>query len=103
MPLTDKIGFEATLNLDLQEAFAYRDSISDRNEIEEYFYWFSDFMREREKEQESKGGAKLIMPTEKDERKLKGIMDSADNYRQFLSGRGFNGGTITKTNNGLRR
>lgn len=98
LPLSEKIGFENVLRLSLSEAFGIREAISDRNEFEEYAYWFSDLKREKEDKPKNDGQMKLLRPAEKDHRIVNQAMQSADDYFMFLNSRGFNGGRTTIKN-----
>lgn len=99
LPLAEKFGLETTLNMSVRDAFAYRDTLSEKNLIDEYYYWFSDYKREKNKDGKSKSESKKYMSSlldsEKDKRKVSKAMESSSNYLAFLNERGFNGG---KTN-----
>ena len=99
LPLSEKIGYENVLKMKLPDVFLLRGANADRNEFEEYSYWYSDLKREKEKKEDhqQKGQMKLLMPTEKNQKIVQHAMESADNYFMFLNSRGFNGGkTILK-------
>lgn len=92
--------------LHVDEAFAYRDCNSSRNEFEEYYYWYSDKKREENgentptnnKPQKKRGKFDAIhdpnrvmkaKPVEKNKKKVEKAMQSNKNYFQFMVERGF--------------
>ena len=114
LPLSEKIGFQNALNLSLEEAFYYKDAMSERGEIEEYYYWYSDYKREQEKKRdgekpnmfgkrEPKDKMDLLMGAERNQQKVQHAMESADNYFALMQERGFTAPATTKVNNGLKR
>jgi hypothetical protein len=108
LPLAKEYGTIREIeDLCIDEAFAYRESNSSRNEFEEYYYWLSDKNREEKSEGASKDGdykpkkrgkfdaiydknrKMQAKPSEKNKKRVEQAMRSNKDYLQFMMERGF--------------